>query len=46
MDFDREVPVENSTEELQFAEPEPRKPLKILRYSTRTNLAGRIKARE
>ncbi len=31
MDFDREVPVENSTEELEFAEPEPRKPLKILR---------------
>ncbi|MCJ8279302.1 MAG: hypothetical protein MJK14_05035 [Rivularia sp. ALOHA_DT_140] len=31
MDFEREVPVEKNTEELEFAEPEPRKPFKILR---------------
>lgn len=30
MDFEREVPAENTTEELEFAEPNPRKPLKIL----------------
>ena len=31
MDFEREVPVEKTTKELEFAEPEPRKPLEILR---------------
>ncbi|MEO1561462.1 MAG: hypothetical protein AAFS12_18235, partial [Cyanobacteria bacterium J06632_19] len=31
MDFEREVPVENNTEEIEFAEPSPRKPLEILR---------------
>ncbi|MDY6898926.1 MAG: hypothetical protein SWZ49_12735 [Cyanobacteriota bacterium] len=32
MDFEREVPVENSTEELEFAEPDSsRKPFEILR---------------
>lgn len=32
MDFEREIPVENTTEQLEFAEPSaPRKPFKILR---------------
>lgn len=31
MDFEREVPVEKTTEKLEFAEPESRKPLEILR---------------
>ncbi|NJM23062.1 MAG: hypothetical protein HC907_32485 [Richelia sp. SM1_7_0] len=32
MDFEREVPIEKTTEELEFAEPStPRKPFKILR---------------
>ncbi|MEA5596306.1 hypothetical protein [Rivularia sp. UHCC 0363] len=32
MDFEREVPVEKTTEELEFADPDyPRKPFKILR---------------
>lgn len=32
MDFKQEIPVENTTEELEFAEPSaPRKPFKILR---------------
>ena len=32
MDFEREVPVEKTTEELEFAEPDsPRQPFKILR---------------
>ncbi len=31
MDFEQEVPVEKTREELEFAEPEPRKSLEILR---------------
>ncbi|MBV6622310.1 MAG: hypothetical protein KI793_05025 [Rivularia sp. (in: Bacteria)] len=31
MDFEREVPVEKNTEEIEFAEPSTRKPLEILR---------------
>jgi hypothetical protein len=41
MDFEREIPVEKTSEELEFAEPSARKPFQILR-NTETLLRRRV----